>query len=107
MLPDEKHQAFVMSLIYEDVKAGRPIEPDKFEAVSDYLRRQGAEVMILGCTELSMIKRDYDIGAGYLDAMEILARKAVLLSGAALKGEYQCLITGYQEKNGKEEENVS
>ncbi|MBO5279367.1 MAG: aspartate/glutamate racemase family protein [Lachnospiraceae bacterium] len=107
VLPDEKHQAFVMSLIYEDVKAGRPIEPDKFEAVSDYLRRQGAEVMILGCTELSMIKRDYDIGAGYLDAMEILARKAVLLSGAALKGEYQCLITGYQEKNGKEEENVS
>lgn len=107
VLPDEKHQAFVTSLIYEDVKAGRPIETDKFEAVSEYLRGHGAEIIILGCTELSMIKRDYDIGAGYLDAMEILARKAVLLCGAVLKGEYQCLITGHQEKSGKEEENVS
>ncbi len=108
VLPDEKNQKYVMDLIYQDVKAGRPIEIEKFNEAARYLKACGAEVIILGCTELSLIKRNYAIGAGYLDAMEILARKAVLLCGADLKGEYQCLITGQQEgQNGRRGENVS
>lgn len=106
-VPDKRNQQYVMELIYEDVKAGRPIELEKFSSVTAYLREQGAEVIILGCTELSLIKRDYAIGSGYLDAMEVLARQAVLCCHADLKGEYQCLITGYQEKKDNEDGNVS
>lgn len=103
VLPDRENQQFVMELIYQDIKAGRPVSMSKFEHVSSYLREKGAECIILGCTELSLIKRDYFLGAGYLDAMEILARQAVLVSGARLKGEYECLITKKQEEQAGEE----
>lgn len=92
--PDKENQRYVTDLIYQDIKAGKPLEMDKFVRVSGYLKKKGAECIILGCTELSLVKREYGIGAGYLDAMEVLARQAVLAGGAQLKGEYQCLITG-------------
>ena len=52
-----------------------------------------SQVIILGCTELSMIRRDESIGAGYLDAMQVLAKCAVEQCGT-LKEEYRQLITG-------------
>ena len=62
-LPDDAMQAHVMSLIYDCVKAGKPADMDKFRAVSAALRSAGCDAIILGCTELSIIKRDNDIGA--------------------------------------------
>ena len=82
-----------MSVIYDDIKANRPAGMDKFGFAADDLREQGAQAIILGCTELSLVKRDYPIGAGYLDAMEVLARRCVLSCGGKLKEEYQNLIT--------------
>ena len=48
--------------------------------------------MIYVFKEVAMIKRDYNIGKGFLDVMEVLARKAVLSCGT-LKPEYEHLIT--------------
>jgi aspartate racemase len=93
ILPSDKAQQDIMRLIYGNIKAGQPADMDKFFSVSDELRRNGAEVIILGCTELSLIKRDYSIGAGYLDAMEVLARKSVLSCQGFLKTQYEYLIT--------------
>lgn len=93
VIPSKERQEDVTNLIYKDVKANRPVEIEKFRAVSRELRNKGAEVIILGCTELSLIKRDYDIGPGYLDAMEVLAMRSVLLCDADLKKEYYSLIT--------------
>ena len=93
VLPSVTGQRYVMDLIFRDVKAGAPIEMEKFKKVSQELRGQGAEVIVLGCTELSMIKRDYPLGGGYLDALDVLARASVLRCGR-LKSEYQELITG-------------
>ena len=70
--------------------------------MSRYLKEGGAECIILGCTELSLIKRESYLGAGYLDAMEVLARKSVLVSEACLKGEYQCLITKQEREQARE-----
>ena len=91
--PQAAAQADVMHLIFENVKAGKPAEMDRFFAAAEDLRRQGAEVIILGCTELSLIKRDHPIGAGFIDAMEVLARQSVLACDKPLKREYKCLIT--------------
>lgn len=93
VIPGEKAQADVMHLIFENVKAGEPAEMDRFFAASEDVRRQGAQAIILGCTELSLIKRDHPIGPGYLDAMEVLARQSVLACGKSVKPEYNCLIT--------------
>ncbi len=93
VIPSWEYQAMVTDLIYKNVKANKPVEFDKFQAVSEQLRQEGAEVIILGCSELSLIKRDYEIGQGYIDAMEVLAMRCVQLCGGKLKKEYETLIT--------------
>jgi len=91
--PSALCQSYVMELIYKNIKAGLPAEMDKFYAVSRELSASGAEVILLGCTELSMIKRDFAVGSGCLDVMEVLAKCCVERCEARLKEEYKELIT--------------
>lgn len=92
-LPSEKRQMDVMHIIYQNVKANLPVELDRFQAVETELKETGAEAIILGCTELSLVKRDDPIGSGFLDGMEVLAQRAVKLCGCKVKEEYLQLIT--------------
>ena len=92
VLPSKEKQEMVMHIIYNNVKAGRRVDMERFEQVEAELHGKGAEVIILGCTELSMISRDEKIGHGYLDAMEVLARAAVMQCGK-LKQKYNRLLT--------------
>ncbi|MBO5128966.1 MAG: amino acid racemase [Oscillospiraceae bacterium] len=93
VIPSKERQKDVMHLIFECIKANRPADMARFRQVAEELRENGAEVIILGCTELSLIKRDHYIGAGFLDALEVLAQQAVVRCGAPLKKNYDCLIT--------------
>ena len=93
IVPGESAQADVMHLIFNNVKAGRSAEMNRFFAAAEDLRQQGAEAIILGCTELSLIKRDEAIGPGFIDAMEVLARESLRTCGKPVKQEYTCLIT--------------
>ena len=93
IIPGPEGQKCVMSIIYDDIKANRPADMEKFHFASAELRAQGAQAIILGCTELSLVKRDYPIGGGYLDAMEVLAQVCVVRCGGKLKKEYQELIS--------------
>lgn len=91
LIPDEEHQRMVMSMIYEDVKAGRKISEHKIKAVESHLKAKGAKLLILGCTELSVAKRSGLVGEGYLDTLEVMARKAVIECGV-LNLQYDRLI---------------
>lgn len=94
LLPKERDQQYVMDIIYKDVKAGKPIEEEKFREVSGNLFNGGAQVILLGCTELSLVKKEYHLGKEYLDAMEVLAQRAVVRCGKKLKKEYENLLAG-------------
>lgn len=85
IIPSSDGQSNVMHLIYQNVKINRPVEMERFFRVERELRENGAQAIILGCTELSLIRRDYDIGHGYIDAMEVLAQQAVIRCGGRLK----------------------
>ena len=50
VLPTEAGQKGVMTLIYDQVKAGIQPDMDLFAAIRDDLRCSGAEVIVLGCT---------------------------------------------------------
>lgn len=91
VLPDVYHQKLVMSMIYDDVKAGNTIEESKLKAVEAHLRENGAQVLVLGCTELAVAKRSGMVQEGYLDTLEVMARKAVMECGV-LKEKYKKLI---------------
>ena len=93
IVPSSQRQQDVTHLIYKNLKAGHPAQMDRFYGIANELHDNGAEVIVLGCAELSLIKREYCLGPGYLDSMEVLARKAVLSSGKALKQDKQSLIT--------------
>lgn len=92
VLPDEENQKKVMSIIYDNVKAGKTVNMDNFKEISTYLFEQGAQVIVLGCTELSIVKRDYKLPAGYLDVLDVLAQSAVKECGT-IREEYIELIT--------------
>lgn len=91
-IPDERGQADVMHLIYQNVKAGKPVELPVFRRVAASLRERGCEALILGCTELSLIKRDYPVGGDCLDVLEVLARAAVRQCGKALWPQWERLL---------------
>jgi len=91
--PSADRQADVMGLIFDDIKAGKPVDMAKFANVTKELRENGAQAIILGCTELSLIKRAHAIGPGFLDAMEILAQQAILQCAKPLKEKYRSLIS--------------
>lgn len=93
VVPSKERQADVMRLIFDDIKAGKPADMARFANVAEGLRGNGAQAIILGCTELSLIKRDHPIGPGFLDAMEILAQQAILQCAKPLKEQYRSLIS--------------
>ena len=81
VVPDEMHQHEVMRMIYDQVKSGRPADLESFHAVAHAMRSRGAECIILGCTELSVIRIQQEIGRGFLDAMAVLAASAIEACG--------------------------
>ena len=91
IIPTKDCQRKVMYLIYENVKAGKPMEKNVFQEVSGELFENGAQVVLLGCTELSLMKRDCELDKAFLDVLEILARKVVLNCGK-LSAKYEELL---------------
>ena len=93
IVPKEDMQRKVMSLIYDDVKKGKEPDMNSFFEIKDYLiKEEGAQAIVLGCTELSVIKRDYDLGDGICDAMEVLVKRAISLCGKEIHPKYRELF---------------
>lgn len=80
-VPDAGAQQCVMDVIYSDIKRGRRAGKPAFARAAGSLRAQGCGRIILGCTELSLVKRDEGLDAFYLDSMEVLAKSAILAFG--------------------------
>lgn len=88
--PSEEKQKVVMSLIYDHVKAGRMDFSDiDIEGVISEMKQKGAEILILGCTELpvafSMLGPD--AGLPTIDPTDVIAEVAVRFAGAPMKGK--------------------
>lgn len=92
VLPEPDYQQDIMDLIYKNIKAGTPPDMEKFKRVSRHLRERGAQILVLGCTELSLIKKDYEIGNGYVDTLEVLAKYALEQCKKEVKEPYENMI---------------
>lgn len=87
LYPSEEKQKAIMSLIYDHVKAGLMDFSDvDIEGIVSEMQKKGAEILILGCTELPIV---FDsIGGAAIPAIDptvVLARAAVSFAGAPLK----------------------
>ena len=85
VIPSDDDRAKVMSLIYDDVKTGRDPDLDKLREVRDNLTAAGAQTVILGCTELSVINRSCKLEDGYFDILEMLAGEALEACGMRVR----------------------
>lgn len=84
---DDIHQQDLMDIIYNDIKSGKPADMTKFDAIVNSLKAKGCDCVILGCTELSILKNDNNLNSiFYIDSMELLARKAIVFCGKKIKG---------------------
>ena len=85
--PGESEQKSLMHLIYGVVKASRPMEPEKerWDAILDTLRGQGADLFILGCTELPVLAGVLPSKGPFLDPTDELAKAAIRFCGYEVK----------------------
>lgn len=85
--PDAADQELVMRVIYEQVKAGRAVDLEMLGGVVERLVDAGAQVVLLGCTELSVVAQDSGLldDPRYVDSLDVLARATILRAGGALR----------------------
>lgn len=83
VLPSKEGQEVVMELIYNIKKGIYNSEIDKFRDCIEEMRLNGADIFILGCTELSVVEEIYNLPSNvkYIDAMDVLAREAIINAG--------------------------
>ena len=87
-VPSEEDQKSLMHIIYDEVKAGEKVDICEFLRIVGELKKMGCDAVILGCTELSVIKKDFNLSRhDIVDSMECLARASILLCGKPLKAE--------------------
>ncbi len=79
--PTQDDQKTVMRIIYDEIKNGKAPDVDAFLAVSEHLLDTGCDALILGCTELSLIKRDYILPPYYIDSLDVLAARVITACG--------------------------
>ena len=89
VVPSPQAQDLVMSLIYDDVKAGRDGDPEKFAAIHRDLVGQGWDCGVLACTELSVFAAQTRLPPFYTDAMAVLAVRAIQACHKPLRDFFQ------------------
>ncbi len=74
----------LMNIIYDQVKAGKPVNYDEFFRITDDLLSGGCDAVILGCTELSVIHSDLKMlnpsalhSRAIIDSMEVLSKVSI------------------------------
>lgn len=79
--PTEAEQAIISDIIFGQIKQNKPIDMVAFERVVNSLCSRGCERIVLGCTELSLIKKqglDEDL---FVDSLDVLAYRTILACG--------------------------
>ncbi|MCR5214276.1 MAG: amino acid racemase [Eubacterium sp.] len=88
VVPDKEDADILMDIIYGQVKAGKPVNMVAFNRLITNLARKGSDVVVLGCTELSIINSDYNLtetNRFIIDSMEVLARASIEKCGKRVR----------------------
>jgi len=100
-VPEKENQKKLMQIIYDQIKQGKKTDLKSFFRITEELARRGCERVILGCTELSLIKRDEKLDDFFLDSMEVLAYHSIIACGRVPVGfseEFYLLAADFERK---------
>ena len=90
VIPSLADEQSLMNIIYNQVKAGKEVNIGEFTKILTDMKEDGCDAVVLGCTELSVINKDFEIGKNrtdIIDSMEVLARESIILCGKKLREE--------------------
>lgn len=85
---DDVHQGYITSIIFDSVKANKRVDMNKFYQVVEYFKARGCDRIILGCTELSVVKRDYKLDKFFLDSLDALVVAVIRECNAPMVDNY-------------------
>ena len=81
LIPDDKIQEVLMDTIYGEkgIKLGYLMGKTRKRVIkiASYITEQGAQAIIAGCTEISLVLQQKDITVPLIDPLDILARAVV------------------------------
>lgn len=77
--PTNEEQEEITRIIYESVKQNKAPDFPAFLRISQSLLNRGCECLVLGCTELSLLKKDGLTQPWYVDSLEVLAYRTLTI----------------------------
>ena len=79
IIPDEAERQFVHDVIYKELCLGiiQQNSKNRFKTIINNLSKNGAEGVILGCTEIPLLIKQEDVSAPLFDTTRIHAESAV------------------------------
>ena len=96
----DSEQAFITETIFDRIKCGQDADIDRFISLCNGLLSRGCERVILGCTELSLVKRDHSLPNGVIDSLEVLCISALKKCNKAPIGFDEGLMKLYSAEKG-------
>ena len=77
LVPSCEQQQKISSIIYDEIKQNRPADLSAFVEIAKDLQSRGAERLVLGCTELSLLKTQLPSDLPVVDSLEVLAYQTI------------------------------
>ena len=79
--PTQEEQALISDIIYGQIKQNKPVDMAAFYQVVLALVSRGCERIVLGCTELSLLKKEGLDEKLFVDSLDVLAYRTILACG--------------------------
>ena len=86
VVPGEASQEAINEIISGQIKKGLAPDMERFLAVADEMKALGCQTLILGCTELSLLKKSGRLDATYTDSLAVLAAATIRACGKETVG---------------------
>jgi aspartate racemase len=84
--PDSDTQEKIMDIIYNQIKVEQNVDATRIEVIiRDLFEKDQCSCVIIACTELSCIELSQEIAGRCVDAMDILVKKSIEMSGKVVK----------------------
>lgn len=78
LTPSEADQKKISEIIYDAIKQNKPVDLSLFNEISDSLLKEGCECLVLGCTELSLLRQNGLDSSVFVDSLEVLAYRTIV-----------------------------
>ncbi len=85
-VPNERDQALLSEMIYGCIKQNRPIDMGDFDGIVSHMKEKGCQRLVLGCTELSLLKKQGLGDTLFVDSLEVLAYRSIVECGRTPTG---------------------